>query len=65
MYLPFFGKLKLVETSKGELLEIWNKVLNSNNIKINLNEKNPIICTDVICFFCNSCTGDTNNWYCN
>lgn len=39
MDLPLFGKLKLFETSKTELLEIWEKVLSANNIKINLLEK--------------------------
>ncbi|MCF6269183.1 MAG: NAD(P)-binding domain-containing protein [Melioribacteraceae bacterium] len=39
MDLPLFGKMKLVETSKRELLEIWEKVLNNNDIIINLNEK--------------------------
>lgn len=39
MDLPLFGKMKLVETSKTELLEIWERVLNANNIKINLDEK--------------------------
>ncbi len=39
MDLPLFGKMKLVETTKMELLEIWEKVLKVNEIKINLNEK--------------------------
>jgi thioredoxin reductase len=39
MDLPLFGKMKLVETSKTELIEIWEKVLKINNIEINLNEK--------------------------
>lgn len=39
MDLPIFGKMKLVETSKTELLDIWEKVLSTNDIKINLNEK--------------------------
>ncbi len=39
MDLPLFGKMKLVETSKTELIGIWEKVLNMNDIKINLNEK--------------------------
>lgn len=39
MDLPLFGKLKLVETSKTELLKIWEKVLSVNDIKINENEK--------------------------
>ena len=39
MDLPLYGKLKLVETSKSELLDIWIKVLELNEIKIHENEK--------------------------
>ena len=39
MDLPLHGKIKLSETSKTELLELWNEVLNKNNIKINEQEK--------------------------
>ena len=39
MELPLFGKVKLYETSKSELLDLWNKVLLKNNIKINEEEK--------------------------
>ena len=39
MYLPLHGKVKLSETSKAELLELWNEVLSKNNIKINEQEK--------------------------
>lgn len=39
MDLPLYGKVKLTETSKSELLELWNKVLSKNNIKINEQEK--------------------------
>ncbi len=39
MDLPLHGKIKLTETSKTELLEIWNDVLKKNNIKINEREK--------------------------
>lgn len=34
MELPLFGKIKLFETSKTELLRIWKDVLNKNNIQI-------------------------------
>lgn len=34
MDLPLFGKVKLTETSKTELLELWNKALNKNDITI-------------------------------
>jgi len=34
MELPLFGKVKLTETSKSELLDLWNKVLDKNEISI-------------------------------
>lgn len=34
MDLPLFGKVKLTETSKQELLGLWNKALEKNNIEI-------------------------------
>ncbi len=39
MDLPLYGKIKLRETSKDELLELWNKVLDENDIKIHENIK--------------------------
>jgi thioredoxin reductase (NADPH) len=39
MELPLFGKVKLFETSKTELLELWNKVLTQNEITISENTK--------------------------
>ena len=39
MDLPLWGKVKLVETSKSELLELWRNVLSKNNISINEQEK--------------------------
>jgi len=39
MELPLFGKIKLSETSKSELLRLWNEVLTKNNITINEQEK--------------------------
>ena len=39
MYLPLHGRVKLSETSKKELLSLWNEVISKNNIKINENEK--------------------------
>ena len=35
MDLPLFGKIKLFDTSKGELLALWNKVISEQGIKIN------------------------------
>jgi len=39
MDLPLFGKVKLFDTSKDELLQLWNKVISENKIKINENTK--------------------------
>lgn len=39
MDLPLYGKIKLTETSKAELLEIWKNVLSINHITINEQEK--------------------------
>ena len=39
MELPLHGRVKLTETSKTELLNLWNEVLTKNNIKINESEK--------------------------
>jgi thioredoxin reductase/NAD-dependent dihydropyrimidine dehydrogenase PreA subunit len=39
MELPLWGKVKLVETSKAELLDLWNKILNKNNIVVRENER--------------------------
>ncbi len=39
MDLPLFGKIKLYETSKSELLDLWHTVLNKNNITVTENSK--------------------------
>ncbi|WP_321368056.1 NAD(P)-binding domain-containing protein [uncultured Draconibacterium sp.] len=39
MDLPLFGKVKLYETSKPELLDLWNEVLSKNDIKIKEKQK--------------------------
>ncbi|HEY3385229.1 MAG TPA: NAD(P)-binding domain-containing protein [Saprospiraceae bacterium] len=39
MDLPLFGKVKLTETKKSELLDLWNKVLGNNQIVIKENTK--------------------------
>ena len=39
MDLPLHGKVKLHETSKSELLDLWKVVLSKNKISINENEK--------------------------
>jgi thioredoxin reductase/NAD-dependent dihydropyrimidine dehydrogenase PreA subunit len=39
MDLPLYGKVKLYETSKAELLDLWKTVLNKNNISVGENSK--------------------------
>lgn len=39
MNLPLYGKVKLYDTSKDELLQLWNKVISEHDIKINENTK--------------------------
>ncbi|MFC2115872.1 NAD(P)-binding domain-containing protein [Bacteroidota bacterium] len=39
MDLPLFGKVKLFETGKSELLDLWGKVLGKNDISIQENSK--------------------------
>jgi len=39
MELPLYGKIKLVETSKDELISIWKGVLDANDIVIQENTK--------------------------
>lgn len=39
MDLPLYGRVKLYETSKLELLNLWNEVLTKNNIELKDNSK--------------------------
>jgi thioredoxin reductase/NAD-dependent dihydropyrimidine dehydrogenase PreA subunit len=39
MDLPLFGKIKLFQTSKAELLDLWQSVLQKNNITVSENSK--------------------------
>ncbi len=39
MDIPLYGKIKLFETSKTELLNLWNEVLTKNDIRIMENSK--------------------------
>lgn len=39
MDLPLYGKVKLYETSKSELLDLWQSVIGKNNIVIRENSK--------------------------
>jgi len=46
MDLPLYGKIKLYETTKSELLSLWQNVLTKNNIKVNENSKVESIVPD-------------------
>jgi thioredoxin reductase (NADPH) len=46
MDLPLYGKVKLYETSKAELLELWQTVMKKNNITIKENSKVESIVSD-------------------
>jgi thioredoxin reductase (NADPH) len=46
MELPLFGRIKLYETSKKELLELWQTVLKKNSITVNENCKVESITTE-------------------
>jgi thioredoxin reductase (NADPH) len=46
MDLPLYGKVKLFETSKAELLELWNSVLKTNNIIVKENSKVETIASE-------------------
>ncbi len=39
MELPLYGKIKLHETTKPELLELWKDVLEKNNVEVKENSK--------------------------
>lgn len=43
MDLPLYGKVKLRDTSKSELLELWNEVLSKNDIQITEHTKVEMI----------------------
>lgn len=39
MYLPLYGNVKLYDTSKYELLQLWTKVISEHDLKIHENTK--------------------------
>ena len=39
MDIPLYGKVKLFETSKSDLLDLWKEIINKNNIAIKENAK--------------------------
>jgi thioredoxin reductase (NADPH) len=46
MDLPLFGKVKLFETSKTELLDLWKTILEKNNITVHENSKVEVIVSE-------------------
>lgn len=64
MDLPLFGKIKLYETSKSELLEIWEKALDKNDISIRENTKVESITPEEGTFTVNTQAGKVFNTKC-
>ena len=58
MDLPLYGKVKLSETSKKELLDIWNDALLKNNINIQEKSKLEAIVTEKDYFTLELLNGD-------
>ncbi len=64
MDLPLYGKVKLYDTSKDELLQLWKKVIAENDLKIVENTKvEEIIPIDNDCF--KVITGSGEEYICN
>ena len=59
MDLPLYGKVQLTETKKSELLGIWVKALEANQIKIRENTKVESITREGELFAVHVSTGDT------
>jgi thioredoxin reductase/Pyruvate/2-oxoacid:ferredoxin oxidoreductase delta subunit len=58
MDLPLYGKVKLSETSKPELLDFWNSVLQKNSISIKENSKVEAIISENGHFKIETLTGE-------
>lgn len=58
MDLPLFGKVKLFETSKSALLDIWNQALKKNEITIRENTKVESIARENDYFKINTISGE-------
>jgi len=59
MDLPLFGKVKLNETSKSELLKIWQSALAKNNISIRESTKVESIVSGSGCFTVGTSAGES------
>lgn len=58
MDLPLVGKIKLFETSKAELLDLWQTVLSKNNISVSENSKVESIISEDGLFKVSTISGD-------
>jgi len=58
MDLPLYGKVKFHETSKAELLDLWQSVLSKNNINIKENSKVEAIVPEGKIFKVETTAGD-------
>ena len=58
MDLPLFGKIKLYETTKSELLDLWQAVLRKNNITVIENSKVESIISEEGIFKISTLKGD-------
>jgi len=59
MDLPLYGKVKLYETSKKELLDLWNAVLSKNKISIKENSRVEAITPRKDSFLVETIQGET------
>lgn len=58
--LPLYGKIHLFDTSKTQLLELWNEAISKNNItQIRENTKVESITPEVDCFSIQTLRGET------
>jgi thioredoxin reductase (NADPH) len=64
MDLPLFGKIKLFETSKSELLDLWQTVLKKHNIEIKENSKVESIISENEIFKVTTLKGETFSGSC-
>jgi thioredoxin reductase/Pyruvate/2-oxoacid:ferredoxin oxidoreductase delta subunit len=58
MDLPLFGKIKLYQTSKKELLDLWNTVILKNNIVIKEKSKVESVVNENGCFKITTLSGE-------
>jgi thioredoxin reductase (NADPH) len=58
MDLPLYGKVRLFETTKSELLDLWQKVMTRNNISVTENSKVESIVSEEGAFRISTINGD-------